>query len=88
MIPASDIIIRLGGNQAVAVLLGITRSAVQRWQYEHPFGLGNRVPMRHWAAIVAKSGGKVTLDELMPADFAQALGDVQAPAKPKRRQAA
>lgn len=84
MTPASEIIARLGGFEAVADLLGITRNAVQRWTYPtkrerqlNPSlpgkaeGLGDRIPMEHWASIVAKSGGKVTLDELMTADVAQ-----------------
>lgn len=92
MTPASQIIDRLGGTQSVADLLGITQNAVQRWTYsteptgekgDRVKGLGDRVPMRHWAALVAKSGGKVTLAELMDAEFAQA-----AATKPQRRRAA
>jgi len=83
MIPASEIIARLGGNKAVADLLGLERTAVQRWTYEPPKGLGNRVPMRHWSTLVEKSAGKVALSELMDADFARAVGR-----KPSRGKAA
>lgn len=92
MTPASQIIDRLGGTQAVADLLGITQNAVQRWTYaseptgrkgDKVKGLGDRVPMRHWAALVAKSGGKVTLLELMNPEFAHAAN-----VRPKRKRAA
>lgn len=92
MTPASQIIDRLGGFQAVADVLGITANAVQRWTYSNDpsgtkgdkvKGLGDRVPMRHWAALAAKSGGRVTLAELMDEEFAQA-----AAAKPRRQRAA
>jgi predicted transcriptional regulator len=92
MTPASQIIERLGGFQTVADMLGLSRDAVQRWTYsENPSGqkgdkvkgLGDRVPMRHWAALVAKSDGKVGLDELMDPAFAEV-----ATSKSKRRRAA
>lgn len=95
MTPASKIVERLGGFQAVSEMLGITQNAVQRWTYsaepsgekgDKVKGLGDRVPMRHWAALVAKSGGKVTLAELMTDDVAEILS--VANAKPKRRRAA
>lgn len=95
MTPASHIVDRLGGFQAVADLLGITPNAVQRWTYptepsgqkgDKVKGLGDRVPQRHWAALVAKSGGKVTLAELMTEEFAQIVS--VAADKPKRRRAA
>lgn len=82
MTPASEIIERLGGNKAVADLLGLERTAVQRWTYQPPKGLGNKVPMRHWAALAEMSNGKVSLAELMDADFARAV------ARPKRTKAA
>jgi hypothetical protein len=91
MTPASQIIERLGGFQAVADLLGITRNAVQRWTYsteptgekgDKAEGLGDRVPMRHWAALVGKSRGKVTLAELDP-EFAKIVAQ-----KPARKKAA
>lgn len=92
MTPASQIIERLGGYQAVADLLGITQNAVQRWTYsteptgekgDKVKGLGDRVPMRHWAQLVAKAEGKVTLAELMDPEFAQAVAT-----KAKRRKVA
>jgi predicted transcriptional regulator len=95
MTPASHIIERLGGYDAVADLLGITRNAVQRWVYptkgqrsseKQTVGLGDRVPMKHWTAIVAKSGGKVTLTELMSDEVAQIV--TVANSQPKRRRKA
>lgn len=95
MTPASQIIERLGGFDAVADLLGITRNAVQRWTYspergrvrgEMTRGLGDRVPMKHWTALVAKSNGRVTLDELMSEKVAEIV--TVATSKPKRRKAA
>ena len=89
MTPASQIIERLGGFQAVADMLGITANAVQRWTYsadpsgtkgDKVKGLGDRVPMRHWAALVARSAGKVSLAELMDAEFAQVVAS-----RPKRK---
>jgi DNA-binding transcriptional regulator YdaS (Cro superfamily) len=97
MTPASQIIERLGGYDAVAELLGITRNAVQRWVYPtkeqrssetQTIGLGDRVPMKHWTAIVAKSGGKVTLAELMSEEVAQIVTVANAQPKRRRRAAA
>jgi len=91
MTPASQIVERLGGFQVVADLLGITPNAVQRWTYpvdpsgakgDKVKGLGDRVPMRHWAALVAKSAGKVKLAELMTDDVAEI---VKVAAKPRAR---
>lgn len=92
MTPASQIVERLGGFQAVADLLGVTQNAVQRWTYsaeptgakgDKVKGLGDRVPMRHWAPLVAKSQGRVSLDELMDPAFAEAMA-----AQPKRKKKA
>src|ERR1700741_4916861 len=89
MTPASQIVERLGGFQVVADMLGITQNAVQRWTYsaapsgakgDKVKGLGDRVPMRHWASLVARSGGKVTLQELMDPAFARVVAG-----RPKRR---
>lgn len=77
MTPASQIIERLGGYQAVAELLGITRNGVQRWTYPAPRGVNNRVPMRHWTALVQKSGGKVSLDELMTDEVGEIVAAAQ-----------
>ncbi|MCR5876957.1 helix-turn-helix domain-containing protein [Phenylobacterium sp. J367] len=77
---------RLGGFKAVADQLGITRNAVQRWTYDAPRGHNNRVPQKHWATLVEKSGGKVALSELMTDEVAQIVA--VATAKPKRRKAA
>jgi DNA-binding transcriptional regulator YdaS (Cro superfamily) len=74
MTAASEIIARLGGFKAVAEMLGITRNGVQRWTYgRNQGGLENRVPAKHWAALIEKSEGKVTLAELMNAELAQAV---------------
>lgn len=73
MTPASEIIERLGGFKAVAEMTGLTRNAVQRWVYAAPRGHNNRVPMKHWAVLVEKSDGKVSLDELMTADVAEII---------------
>jgi hypothetical protein len=73
MATASEIIKRCGGNKAVADWLGMERSGVQRWAYAPPKGCGNRVPSRHWAALIkaaAANGVHITLDELMPTDMA------------------
>lgn len=83
MTPASEIVLRLGGYKAVGELLGISRNAVQRWTYDPPQGLGDRVPMRHWPALVEKSKGRVSLQELMDVDMARVVN-----ASPKRRKAA
>jgi hypothetical protein len=85
MTPASEIVKRLGGNKAVADFLGLERTAVQRWTYDPPNGLGERVPMRHWARIVQMGqevGKPVALEELMPAEI------VKVASAPKRRRAA
>lgn len=71
MTPASEIIRRLGGNKAVADMLGLERTAVQRWTYQPPRGLGDKVPMRHWTALVEKSAGSVSLGELMNAEVGE-----------------
>lgn len=78
MTPASEIIKRLGGPKKVAEMLGITRNGVQRWTYPtreqsggRVNGLGDRVPMRHWTALVEKSDGRVTLAELMTDKFSE-----------------
>lgn len=83
MTPASQIVSRLGGFKAVGEMLGITRNAVQRWIYPTPQGLGDRVPMKHWPALVEKSKGQISLQELMDADMARVVN-----ASPKRRKAA
>jgi DNA-binding transcriptional regulator YdaS (Cro superfamily) len=77
MTPASEIIKRLGGNLAVANLLGLERTAIQRWTYPSPRGLDNRVPQRHWVALVEASDGKVSLDELMSNEVAEIIAAQQ-----------
>lgn len=72
--PASEIVKRLGGNKAVADHLGLERTAVQRWQYPSPKGSGNKVPLRHWKAVIAMGevvGAPVTLEELMTETVAE-----------------
>lgn len=92
MTPATVIIKRLGGAEKVADLLGITQNAVQRWTYptepsgekgQKVKGLGDRVPTRHWGALVAKSGGLVSFAELMDDELVEVMAS-----KPKRRRAA
>jgi len=73
MTPASEIVKRLGGNKTVADWLGLERTAVQRWRYPAPKGLGERIPMRHWARLMDLAKDKQTplaLDELMPDEVA------------------
>lgn len=76
MTPASDIIKRCGGNLRVAEWLGLERTAVQRWTYpKDKGGTGERIPTRHWAALIAKAaehGSVVRLEELIPPDAAAA----------------
>ncbi|MDP1873680.1 carph-isopro domain-containing protein [Phenylobacterium sp.] len=63
MTTVRQIISRCGGNRVVAEWLGLDRSAVQRW------GIGNRVPAKHWAALIQEAGKRgvvVTVDELLP----------------------
>lgn len=73
--PASVIVERLGGNKAVADWLGLERTAVQRWQYaKNKGGLGNRIPLKHWKAVIAMGesvGRPVSLDELMTETVAE-----------------
>lgn len=67
MANAQMIIGRCGGVKAVAEWLGVERSTVQRWTYEHPRGRGNVIPVKNWATLiaVAKSHGvEITLEEL------------------------
>lgn len=52
-------------------MLGLERTAVQRWTYQPPRGLGDKVPMRHWTALVEKSSGSVSLGELMNAEVGE-----------------
>ncbi len=76
MTPASQIIERCGGFKIVADWLGMDRSGVQRWTYDPPKGAGDRVPMRHWSALIAKAranGVEIQPSELMPADVAKAV---------------
>lgn len=49
-----------GRAAAVALQLGVTRSAVSQWKV-------NGVPFDKMRAVVALSGGEVTLDDLVPA---------------------
>jgi hypothetical protein len=72
--PASEIVKRCGGNKAVADWLGLERTAVQRWQYDSPKGLNNRIPMKHWTALIqraAEHGVEISLDELMTEEVAE-----------------
>ena len=74
MTPASQIIERCGGFKAVAEWLGLERTAVQRWTYPHPKGTGERVPMKHWTALVEVArahGFEVSLAEMMPEQMAR-----------------
>jgi len=75
MASASEIIKRCGGPKTVALWLGMERSGVQRWTYEPPRGCGNRIPAKHWAALItaAKLNAiEISLDELVPAAAADA----------------
>jgi hypothetical protein len=74
MTPASEIIERCGGPKTVADWLGLERTAVQRWTYPRPKGTGERVPMRHWSALIAAAAQHdklISLAELMPPDVAK-----------------
>lgn len=74
---AAGIVDRLGGHLAVADLLGIARSTVQRWTYAPPRGTGNRVPQKYWADLVVKSDGLVSFDDLV-ADVRARLAALEA----------
>lgn len=68
MATASDIIKRLGGFKAVADALDMDRSGVQRWTYDPPRGCGNRIPAKHWGALIqfaALTGKELSVDELL-----------------------
>jgi hypothetical protein len=75
MTPASKIIERCGGFKVVADWLGLDRSAVQRWTYEHPKGTGEQVPLKHWTPLIeaaAQAGVEIKPSELMPPEVAEA----------------
>lgn len=75
MTPASEIIDRCGGFEAVSKRLRLDRSGVQRWTYPPPKGTGGRVPTKHWATIIelaAECGRSVTLDDLIPPEAMKA----------------
>lgn len=68
MSTASEIIKRLGGHKAVADALGMDRSGVQRWTYDPPRGCGNRIPAKHWGALIqfaTLTGKTLTAEELL-----------------------
>jgi hypothetical protein len=74
MTPASAIIERCGGFKSVADMLGLERTAVQRWTYAPPKGTGEQVPSKHWAPLIEAArerGIEVRLSELMPDDVAK-----------------
>lgn len=80
MTPASEIIKRCGGFATVADWLGLDRSGVQRWTYEHPKGTGERVPTQHWASLIRRAreaGVTIELHELVPSDAAEAASESQ-----------
>ncbi len=75
MATASEIIKRCGGPKTVALWLGMERSGVARWTYEPPRGCGNRIPAKHWAALIttAKLNGiEISVNELVPPAAADA----------------
>lgn len=61
MNPAHKIICKLGGEKAVAELLGLHESGVYRWSYPTSRrGTGGRIPARHIPTLIsaAKQRGK------------------------------
>lgn len=65
--PAHRIITKLGGERAVARILGLNESGVYRWTYpRHRQGTGGRIPARHIPALMAHAkanGRRLTLQD-------------------------
>ena len=59
-----DIIDRLGGAEAAALLLGVGTEAVRKWRQSRA------IPSRHWPAVIAATG--LTFDDLTGAPPAEA----------------
>jgi hypothetical protein len=52
--PAYSVVMRLGGNRAVARRLGINRMAVWRWHApKNRSGTGGSIPRKRWPALLA-----------------------------------
>jgi carbamoyl-phosphate synthase small subunit len=49
-ISIADLIERLGGAEAAAILTGVSTEAIRKWRS------GNAIPSRHWPAIMAATG--------------------------------
>lgn len=65
--PARHVVEKCGGINATAELIGLDRSAVNRWLLpKERGGTGGQVPARHQPALLQKVPG------LEPADFFQA----------------
>lgn len=70
--PASIVIDRFGGIKAVADVLDLERTAVQRWNYPSPKGTGGMVPQRHWPRLIEsarEAGITLSPDDLLPPDL-------------------
>lgn len=74
--PAHKIVMRLGGEKAVAELLGCSISAPYNWQYPRSRrGSNGRIPAKHIPALMAaakKRGTRLRLE-----DFFQEPTEVQ-----------
>lgn len=70
--PASIVIQRFGGIKAVADVLGLERTAVQRWTYGRDKGTGGTVPQKHWNRLLtaaAESGLSLEANDLLPSEL-------------------
>lgn len=65
--PAHKIICKLGGDTAVAQLLGLSQNAVYRWSYPRERGgTHGRIPARHIPRLIAHAkerGTRLRLDD-------------------------
>lgn len=67
--PAQIVISRFDGIKAVADVLDLERTAVQRWTYDRPKGTGGTVPQKHWSrllTVAAERNIQLQTDDLLP----------------------
>jgi len=69
MEPASHIIRALGGNAAVARILGVSPSRVAAWKQPFPHGTGGAIPLRHIGRLLQharQSGVELSAEAFIP----------------------